>query len=194
MCSTSQIILRIESILEYLQPHWEWLNCHMVSYLTDKHWVRYVPLQMRQNIETVDQIEKCIQQVFWNNSGSIDFPDIHHHLVQSRQYCLQNFPELLTSSQKLKDILNIKATQDRLSIKEFMSEKKRHEVEITAELVNDLIDSHNGQELFIVDAGDGKGYLSSRLALQYGHKILGIDCKESNTENALERSKKLEVP
>lgn len=67
-------------------------------------------------------------------------------------------------------------------------------MEITAELVNDLIKSSPWQEdAVIVDAGDGKGYLSSRLALEYGHKVLGIDSNTSNTENAIERNKRLKV-
>ncbi|KNE87021.1 hypothetical protein PSTG_19606, partial [Puccinia striiformis f. sp. tritici PST-78] len=69
-------------------------------------------------------------------------------------------------------------------------------VEITAELVHDLILNHLGdkpdQELYVIDAGDGKGYLSSRIALQYGHKVLGIDANEENVTNAIERSKKLQ--
>lgn len=37
------------------------------------------------------------------------------------------------------------------------------------------------------------GYLSSRLALEYKLRVLGIDANSSNTENALKRNSKLEV-
>lgn len=67
-------------------------------------------------------------------------------------------------------------------------------VEITAALIDRLIHSvSSNTEVYIVDAGDGKGYLSSRLALQYKHRVLGIDFQELNTENALQRNRKLEV-
>lgn len=52
---------------------------------------------------------------------------------------------------------------------------------------------NSSQNCSIVDAGDGKGYLSSRLALQYGHRVLGIDANAANTENALSRNRKLQV-
>lgn len=68
-------------------------------------------------------------------------------------------------------------------------------MEITASLVNDLIQGTHlkDKQTVIVDAGDGKGYLSSRLALEFGHNVLGIDSNPNNTENALERNKKLKV-
>lgn len=37
------------------------------------------------------------------------------------------------------------------------------------------------------------GYLSSRLALEYKLKVLGIDSNSDNTENALKRNARLEV-
>lgn len=47
--------------------------------------------------------------------------------------------------------------------------------------------------MYVLDAGDGKGYVSSRLALQYNMKVLGIDASEVNTEGSQKRMKKLEV-
>lgn len=71
-------------------------------------------------------------------------------------------------------------------------------MELTAALVNMLVKStaaatEDTDSLHIIDAGDGKGYLSSRLALQYGHRVLGIDANTTNTENALSRNRKLQV-
>lgn len=51
----------------------------------------------------------------------------------------------------------------------------------------------NDHRLSIIDAGDGKGYLSSRLALEYKLRVLGIDANPDNTENAVKRSTRLEV-
>lgn len=46
---------------------------------------------------------------------------------------------------------------------------------------------------FIVDAGGGKGYLSSRLALEYNLKVLGVDWNPQLTSTALTHSQKLNV-
>lgn len=71
---------------------------------------------------------------------------------------------------------------------------KLMQVEIAASLVNNIIATSpwRGNSI-VVDAGDGKGYLSSRLALEYGHTVLGIDSNIINTANAMERSRKLKV-
>lgn len=71
-----------------------------------------------------------------------------------------------------------------------MSAKKCHEVEVASKFINEILSLAPVD--CVIDAGDGKGYLSSRLALQYKLKVLGIDASTSNTENALDRKKKLE--
>lgn len=53
-------------------------------------------------------------------------------------------------------------------------------------------DKHTNQ-LFVVDAGDGKGYLSTHLTLEHNLKVLGIDFNPINTLGALIRQEKLEV-
>lgn len=49
------------------------------------------------------------------------------------------------------------------------------------------------KDTVIVDAGSGKGYLSSRLVLEYKYRVLGIDSNTLNTERALQRGQKLQV-
>lgn len=51
----------------------------------------------------------------------------------------------------------------------------------------------NQKKLCVIDAGDGKGYLSTRLSLEHNIKVLGVDCNPVNTAGALQRSEKLEV-
>lgn len=47
--------------------------------------------------------------------------------------------------------------------------------------------------IFVADAGAGKGYLSTQLALKHNIKVLGIDYNPVNTLGALMRQEKLEV-
>lgn len=74
-------------------------------------------------------------------------------------------------------------------------------MEIFAQFVHQVIDlqplsseeEKKEQATVIVDAGSGKGYLSSRLVLEYKYHVLGIDCNHLNSENALKRGHKLQV-
>ncbi|XP_065366654.1 probable methyltransferase-like protein 25 [Calliphora vicina] len=198
--STLALQKRLESILQFMAPHWSWVNCHMVNYLTDKHWQNYVPLELQKEISTHFVIEECIETVFWPSmednleETSSKFPEFIQFTQQAKQHTLHHFKDIIVKPEEFETkVLGVPTKlKQQIKIKEFLTEKKRHEVEITAELVNDLIKSSAWQDnALIVDAGDGKGYLSSRLALEYGHKVLGIDSNTSNTENAIERNKRL---
>ncbi|XP_061400017.1 probable methyltransferase-like protein 25 [Musca vetustissima] len=196
--SMPQICKRLDAILKLMEPYWPWVNCHMVNFITDKHWVNFVPKEIQQELQNPDDIQQCIESVFWADQISDDtkFPETVAFIQTTQAHCLENFKEiLLTKDDLTKCVLKLSTelAQHPISIKEFLSEKKKHEVEMTASLVNDLIQgtSTNGSNTVVVDAGDGKGYLSSRLALEYGYNVLGIDSNPSNTENALERNKKL---
>ncbi|XP_017147562.1 methyltransferase-like protein 25 isoform X1 [Drosophila miranda] len=187
----TQLEKRLDALLLYLQPNWDFLNCHMVNYLTDQHWTRFLPEAMRNEINSKKDLDLAIENLFWEKKRSTtEFSEWENFLTNAEHEHLSEHPELLTTVDQLI------AEQDKasqLNIREFMSAKKCHEVELTAALVDNLIQSTGHQhDFFIVDAGDGKGYLSSRMALQYGHRVLGIDANAANTENALNRNRKLQ--
>lgn len=63
-----------------------------------------------------------------------------------------------------------------------------------AGIVSSICESKSsGENLYVVDAGGGKGYLSTHLALEHQVKVLGVDWNPDHTVNALNRSEKLEV-
>lgn len=66
-------------------------------------------------------------------------------------------------------------------------------MEIVADVVASICTtSSNGTKKFgVIDAGDGKGYLSTRLSIEHDIKVLGIDFNPTNTVGALVRSDKL---
>ncbi|XP_068144821.1 probable methyltransferase-like protein 25 [Drosophila tropicalis] len=188
----AQLQQRLDGLLAYLQPYWDFLNCHMVNYLTDKHWISFVPEELRQELECEEDIQMAIEELFWTREQreSERFPNWSKHLRRGEQEHLKYFKDLITT---LEELSGGNENKQQLSIKEFMSAKKCHEVELTASLVDRLIQrTGEAENIYIVDAGDGKGYLSSRLALQYGYRVLGIDANPANTENALERNRKLQ--
>ncbi|XP_017837003.1 methyltransferase-like protein 25 [Drosophila busckii] len=185
---------RLDDVLCYLAPHWNFVNCHMVNYSTDKHWLQFIPEAIRAEFHTIDDINKAIESLIWQSDrDSQRFPVLAKFLAAAEHERLQAHPELLTTVEQLEELLAAKR-QSELSIKEFMSAKKYHEVERTAALVNKLVHGTaiEPSASYIVDAGDGKGYLSSRLSIQYELRVLGIDANASNTENALSRNRKLQ--
>lgn len=74
---------------------------------------------------------------------------------------------------------------------EFMSSKKCHEVTLMSAAVAELADYTDSS--VVVDIGDGKGYLSSFLALEYRLRVLGVDSSSIKTKGAAKRCLKLSV-
>ncbi|EDW60587.1 probable methyltransferase-like protein 25 [Drosophila virilis] len=184
---------RLDEVLSFLEPYWNFANCHMVNYIVDNHWLHMMPQSLRAELKSVDHVKQAIH-TFLSQTNSPQFPALAQFSETCKHQRLASCPQLLTSVEQLGQLLP--ATMEKhLIIKEFMSAKKCHEVDQTAALVNQLVRSTTPEAsatCYIVDAGDGKGYLSSRLALQYGHYVLGVDAKKSNTESALARNRKLE--
>lgn len=189
--SNSVLRSKIDGILGFLEPFSSLINCHMVNYLTDNHWNQFIPSQVREELENTSQIEEAIEKEFWENESSLKFKKLHDFLNTCRSCYLENSEGIISSPEDvLASLLKKDCTTSDLSIKEFMSAKKSHEVEIASRFINDIVSSVPVD--CIIDAGDGKGYLSSRLALQYRRTVLGVDASTSNTENALDRKQKLE--
>lgn len=67
-------------------------------------------------------------------------------------------------------------------------------MQIAADVIANICASKpNKEALGVIDAGDGKGYLSTRLSLEHNIKVLGVDYNPTNTLGAQVRSELLEV-
>lgn len=205
--TTKKLQLHLDTILNFMQPYFSFVNCHMVGYISDKHWQTFVPTAIQQEIQSKEDIDDALN-TFWDFHSSTattskhSFPHFIEFLNNSQQYRLDQLSDVCCSSEKLFNNLHaancLPIENTALQIKEFMTEKKNHEVETTAHLISTLCtygdkSTDPTDHLYVIDAGDGKGYLSSRLALEYQLKILGIDANAVNTEGALKRTLKLEV-
>lgn len=200
--------LHIDNIIKYLQPHKQLINCHMVNYLTDNLWTTLIPSDIQSEITNVSDIENAIE-FFWKTSTNQrsnlnqSFKSLDTFLTNSEKYRMDNLQDVWVSPEDLTKQLSrfgcslATEHENKLNVKEFMSEKKNHEVEMTAHLIAHLctygVTENKPERLSVIDAGDGKGYLSSRLALEYDLRVLGVDANETNSENALKRQSKLEV-
>lgn len=131
--SISQVSKRLDAILGFMEPYWPWVNCHMVNFITDKHWETFVPVCMREELEGNQDINECIESIFWSNTSNTNgkYSEIRKFIEKTRSNSIENFQEILISRKALeKSVLNISQEKEQqpISIKEFLSEKKRHEV------------------------------------------------------------------
>lgn len=135
MISTSAIQGTLDGIIKYLNPFSALIGCHMVNYITDGHWKAFIPPDIQKEIQTKEDIAEAID-VFWNKADSgvklSKFTNFIQFIEEGNKFTYDGLTHTWVDDIRFRDILSkigcsVDAV-DCLKIKEFMSEKKNHEV------------------------------------------------------------------
>lgn len=196
----SKIQRNINKIIEFIEPQRKFLlNCHMVSFICDDLWETHIPESIKKEVPTIEDVDSAIDLYLNLESANPELIKKHQNLYSlietSRQFRLETLDDKLfiTTEELFEEFSKKGIPLDvglNLSIPQFMKVKKGHEVEIAAKVIAALAHARNREHL-VVDVGDGKGYLSSRLSLEYNLKVLGIDGNQDNTKQAEMRNQQL---
>lgn len=179
----------IEELIKYLQPLLPLGNFHMVDYFTGKDPLRtFFPCDFINEIEELG-IEKTINNIFNNDYNNLVI--LQKYMNLSSKFTLKNCPNICLNINDFQNsILDINGLDlPHLKMTIFMNSKKSHEVEVLSYLCAQV--HHVSKTSHLVDVGDGKGYLSSFLALHHKIPVLGVDAREINSDGAVKRVKKL---
>lgn len=192
---------QLEKVARFLKPHIKFVNCHMVNHFLDDNWTSFIPKDVQNELLENEKVTDLLTRIMSNgyNTSLDDFPAVKKFINESKDHTLLNMPDLCFSLENLKEKLKYLGYNVRfkssVEFKDFMSPKKNHEVELLSTVVADLckeINNHNYSDVIVIDAGDGKGYLSSRLAFKFDLKVLGVDASPVNTKGAEKRKAKLD--
>lgn len=195
--TTTMIEQRLERLSVFLKPYLNFINCHMVNYFTDNHWEKLISKELRNEINEAGCLDNLVQTLI-NNGYCSDlnnqYPLLAKLMESTRSNTLFEMSDICLTIDNFRESVLPRDLQHRnpLPIKEFMSPKKNHEVSLMSSIVASLCSGATNEKILIIDAGDGKGYLSSRLALEYKLPVIGIDSSQTNTYGAKKRSEKLE--
>ncbi|XP_050546284.1 probable methyltransferase-like protein 25 isoform X8 [Daktulosphaira vitifoliae] len=177
---------KIEEVIKFLNPFLPIANSHVVNFITKNVWETVIPEDIKYDMNIYGSNNLLLK--FWTNNPSTN--SLSKFVALARCYILETYP---TCYFKKRDNV-LKSLDIDLNevykLKEFMSAKKKHEVEILTSIINafsELMDVN-----VIVDIGGGKGYLSSLLALAHNLNVLGIDSQSINSEGARNRTIKFE--
>lgn len=171
----------------------------MVPWLTHRLWENYMAEDIQSEIKTKEDIKSAIELFFKQNSPPFEltkrYPALNKHIQHQKTFYLENLEDklYLTESELMDEFKRLQIpinTGLSFDVKEFMKEKKNYEVEVASSIVGTLARAR-GVEHFVLDVGDGKGYLSSRLAIEFNLKVLGIDGNLMNSIEAKKRNEKL---
>lgn len=169
-------------------------NSHMVHFITHSMFENILPKQIQQEVNklSVDELNSIVLNNFTSLKYDEKAPKLCEFLNKTHNlYMMENMNCLTVET--FCEHLGAKGFSECSAhiVKDLMSEKKTHEVEIMSGLVSALAKTENCSH--IVDVGGGKGYLSSVLALKHQLRVLSIDASQVTSKGAAKRIPKVEV-
>lgn len=181
---------QLEFVLQFLEIHSAFANCHMVDYFTKNLYVHYVPEKIQKEISKLGFKETV--NVILNDSDNENAPELFNFIKNANSCALHSLKDVCLQTIDLQNILSEMGTSctPGLNLKVFASPKKSHEVEVLSSIVARL--KHICESTHVIDVGDGKGYLSSMLALHHNIPVVGIDSSSINTRGASKRAGNLQ--
>ncbi|CAG9854557.1 unnamed protein product [Phyllotreta striolata] len=176
----------IERLVNYLEPLLPLANVHMVDFFTKNVYETYLPAEIKSDLKKYKH--RDVMDKLFNNDYS-DLPNLKSYVTKSQEYTLKNLEVCLQTDSLIQKLSSNCSEPSRLKLNVFMNSKKSHEVDILSYVIAVLKNISGTTHL--VDIGDGKGYLSSLLALHNKIPVLGVDASETNTDGSVKRIKKL---
>ena len=180
----------IEEILlgirDFLQPYLPLLNSHNVDYLLRDHWHTYVPEWIRQE-ERINLYEFFEQREKDNLPATNQLEQLIDDIIQWKR----KIEQVTYTREKFEReiLLENRSISSKYCSRTFMSEKKEHEVDILAPVIDQVATLSHADS--IIDYGSGRGYLGVQLSQHYSRNILGIESCESTVYSGEERMKLL---
>lgn len=199
MASLQQVNEALGQVVTFLTPLVPLIGCHMVDFLTLRHWDNLLPPQIQHDLLSLPTsvlhqlpsaaLPHACQHAEAGSSEpwSVSSSDLPTFLSQVRSHC----PAALGVTTPIEQILDQYGSAEIsvVPMKGIMSLKKTHEVDVMAQVIARLAKGLGVN--WLVDLGSGRGYLTSSLVLQYGRQVVAIDSSSSNTSSALLRNTKL---
>lgn len=191
--SVNQIFVvkqQLEFVLRFLETYLSFANCHMVDYFTKNLYERYVPKEIKNEIFLLGYKETI--NLVMSGQENLKAPKLCSFIKSANNSALYNLKDVCLQNVDLQKVLLEMGVNcaESVNLKVFASPKKSHEIEILSSVAATLKQITNSTH--VIDVGDGKGYLSSMLALQHNIPVLGIDSSPTNTKGANKRAGNLQ--
>uniref|UniRef100_A0A1B6J4W2 Methyltransferase domain-containing protein n=1 Tax=Homalodisca liturata TaxID=320908 RepID=A0A1B6J4W2_9HEMI len=169
-------------------------NSHMVHFITQNLFERLIPKHLQEEIMSLsinDANDLVLGSFSKINPQNERAPQLCDFLIQTHKLSLSE-SDLCLSFESLCTYLGSRGFGECSSciIKNLMSVKKSHEVEMMSGIIDAL--ARTEKCTHVVDIGGGKGYLSSVLALKHHLKVLSIDSSFITSKSAIKQIPKVE--
>ncbi|CAF1004027.1 unnamed protein product [Adineta ricciae] len=170
-------------IRNFIQPYLPLLNTHNVDYLTRDHWNTYVPHWIRQ-AERINLYHLFEQRYRECSPAQHRLEELIDDIVGWKK----KIEQVTYTRERFQDEILRNKVQPKLYLctsRTFMSQKKEHEVEILAPVIEQLANMAKAEA--IIDYGSGRGYLGVQISHDYERNVLGIESCEATVHSGERR-------
>lgn len=168
-----------ENALAFISEYQSLADCHLVDFITGNLWEECLSRSLRQELDSITLMDHdkigSMQHIKKLAAGSAQLKDF---ISRANSLCLKNGLSGIATEWDYKE------DPKKYSAK-FMSNKKQHEIEILARFIGRLAEETKAS--LVIDAGAGKGYLSTGLSEWYGIPVLAVDSSRSHQTSAIRR-------
>lgn len=124
----------LDKCLRFLTPYLPMANCHMVTFITDNLYERFVSHAIQSEMKSHSHFDEAMD-IYWNHlrdemeiTQMNGFEHLHRHLADMREHSIDKLDSVWITPDVLKEAIGCKTNDLLNKIEGFMSPKKNHEV------------------------------------------------------------------
>ncbi|KAL6446105.1 hypothetical protein ACFW04_001033 [Cataglyphis niger] len=177
-----------EKTLNFISIYQELIDCHLVDFITGKLWDKCLPEKLKSELESIDTTDDIWME---NNTR----PELSNFIQLTRSLSLESCPVVICVDDLLKLLPQFPSKEQSIKNKfiesksQFMNTKKSYEIDVFGKIIAEM--ALLTQSL-VIDAGAGKGYLSTYLSEHFDVPVLAIDSSHTCHKGAINRQEKIQ--
>lgn len=177
-----------EKTLDFINIYQELIDCHLVDFITEKLWDKCLPEKLKSELENINTSD----DIWMENNTS---PELSNFIQLTKSLSLESCPAVICVDDLLKLLPQFPSKEPLIKNKfviesksQFMNTKKSYEIDVLGKVVAEMaLSTHS----LVIDAGAGKGYLSTYLSEHFDVPVLAIDSSQVCHKGAINRQEKI---
>ncbi|XP_072759121.1 probable methyltransferase-like protein 25 [Anoplolepis gracilipes] len=177
-----------EKTLDFINIYQELIDCHLVDFITEKLWDKCLPEKLKSELESINTNDDI-----WMESNATS--ELNDFIQLTRSLSLESCPAVICVDDLLKLLPQVPSKEQSIKNKfveikksQFMNTKKSYEIDVLGKIIAEMALSTRS---LVVDAGAGKGYLSTYLSEHFDVPVLSIDSSQVCHKGAINRQEKI---
>ncbi|KAM0730451.1 putative methyltransferase-like protein 25 [Formica fusca] len=176
-----------EKTLNFISIYQELIDCHLVDFITEKLWDKCLPGKLKSELESINTTD----DIWMENNTS---PELSNFIQLTRSLSLESCSAVICVDDLLKLLPQFPSKEQSIKNKfiesksQLMNTKKSYEIDVLGKIIAEMaLSTHS----LVIDAGAGKGYLSTYLSEHFDVPVLAIDSSQACHKGAINRQEKI---